>query len=76
MAKTKAVSPVYKFELPKGAKPHVKADYVLTAISNGDLPSDIGNICIQAIKAMIDIEEYTDLKDRIEKIEAALNGGA
>jgi len=72
----KAVSPVYKFDLPKDAKPHEKADYVLTAIADGDLPSDIGNICIQAIKAMIDIEEYTDLKDRIEKIEAALNGGA
>lgn len=72
----KAVSPVYKFDLPKDAKPHEKADYVLTAIAEGNLPSDIGNICIQAIKAMIDIEEYTDLKDRIEKIEAALNGGA
>jgi hypothetical protein len=72
----KAVSPVYKFDLPKDAKPHEKADYVLTAIAEGDLPSDIGNICIQAIKAMIDIEEYTDLKERIEKIEVALNGGA
>ena len=72
----KAVSPVYKFDLPKDAKPHVKADYVLTAISSGELPSDIGNICIQAIKAMIDIEEYTDLKERIEKIEVALNGGS
>lgn len=70
----KAVSPVYKFDLPKSAKPHEKADYVLTAIAEGDLPSDIGNICIQAIKAMIDIEEYTDLKERIIKLEAALNG--
>jgi len=70
----KAVSPVYKFDLPKNAKPHEKADYVLTAIADGDLPSDIGNICIQAIKAMIDIEEYTDLKERIIKLEAALNG--
>ena len=72
----KAVSPVYKFDLPKDAKPHEKADYVLTAIADGDLPSDIGNICIQAIKAMIDIEEYTDLKERIIKLEAVLNGDA
>lgn len=68
----KAVSPVYKFDLPKNSKPHEKADYVLTAIADGDLPSDIGNICIQAIKAMIDIEEYTDLKERIEAIEKSL----
>ena len=72
----KAVSPVYKFDLPKEAKPHEKANYVLTAIANGDLPSDIGNICIQAIKSMIDIEEYTDLKERIIKLEAVLNGDA
>ena len=70
----KAVSPIYKFNLPEDAKPHVKADYILIAMANGDLPSDIGNICIQAIKAMIDIEEYTDLKERIEKLEATLNG--
>ena len=36
--------------------------------------SDTGNTFIQSIKAMIDIEEYTDLKDRIDKLEKALNG--
>lgn len=70
----KAVAPLYKFDLPKNAKPHEKADYILTAIANGEIPGDIGNICIQAIKAMIDIEEYTDLKERIEKLENTLNG--
>jgi len=70
----KAVAPIFKFDLPQEAKPHVKADYVLTAMANGDIPSDIGNICIQAIKAMIDIEEYTDLKERIIKLEEALSG--
>lgn len=70
----KAVSPIFKFELPEDAKPHIKADYILIAMAKGDIPSDIGNICIQAIKAMIDIEEYTDLKERIEKLEKALTG--
>lgn len=70
----KAVSPVYKFEMPEDAKPHVKAEYVLTAMANGEIPSDIGGICIQAIKAMIDIEEYTDLKNRIELLEKTLAG--
>jgi hypothetical protein len=72
----KAVAPLYKFDLPKDSKPHEKADYILTAIANGEIPGDIGNICIQAIKAMIDIEEYTDLKERIIKLEETLNGGA
>ena len=72
----KAVSPLYKFDLPKDSKPHEKADYILTAIADGEIPGDIGNICIQAIKAMIDIEEYTDLKERIIKLEETLNGSA
>ena len=70
----KAVSPLYNFDLPKDSKPHEKADYILMAIANGEIPGDVGNICIQAIKAMIDIEEHTALKERIEKLEATLNG--
>jgi len=70
----KAVNPLYNFDLPKNSKPHEKAAFVLDAIATGIIPSDVGNICIQAIKAMIDIEEYTDLKDRIEKLEKALAG--
>lgn len=70
----KAVSPTVNFEFPKKAKPHIQAAFVLDAVANGIIPSDIGNMFVQSIKAMIDIEEYTDLKGRIEKLEAALNG--
>lgn len=70
----KAVAPVYKFDLPSDAKPHEKANYILTAMASGEIPSDIGSICIQAIKTMIDVEEYTDLKARIEALEKALAG--
>ena len=72
----KAVNPIYSFDLPKDSKPHEKASFVLDAIVTGIIPSDVGNHCIQAIKAMIDIEEYTDLKERIIKLEETLNGGA
>ena len=68
----KAVSPAVQFEFPKDAKPHVQASYVLSAMSKGEVPSDIGSIFVQSIKAMIDIEEYTDLKERIEAIESSL----
>tara|TARA_R110002096_G_scaffold218076_2_gene406221 strand:- start:295 stop:717 length:423 start_codon:yes stop_codon:yes gene_type:complete len=70
----KAVTPLVTFDFPKDAKPHVQAAYVLDAVSTGVIPSDIGNMFIQSIKSMIDIEEYTDLKERIEKLEAVLNG--
>lgn len=68
----KAVAPLVKFEFPKKDKPHVQAAYVLDAVSKGIIPSDIGNTFIQSIKAMIDIEEFTNLKERIEKIEGSL----
>ena len=70
----KSVSPLVEFDFPKEAKPHIQAAYVLAAVADGNLPSDTGNTFIQSIKAMIDIEEYTDLKDRIDKLEKALNG--
>lgn len=68
----KAVAPMVEFEFPKKAKPHIQAAHVLEAVSKGVIPSDIGNMFIQSIKAMIDIEEYTDLKERIIKIEKSL----
>ena len=40
--------------------------------NNGFIPPDIANTFIQSIKAMIDIEEYTSLKERIEAIEKSL----
>ena len=54
--------------------PHIQAAHVLAAIAEGEIPSDIGNVFVQSIKAMIDIEEYTDLKERIIKLEETLNG--
>ena len=68
----KAVAPVVEFDFPKDAKPHIQASCVLDAVSKGVIPSDIGNSFIQSIKAMVDIEEYTSLKERIEAIEKSL----
>ena len=71
---SKSVAPLVEFEFPKKEKPHIQAAYVLEAVASGLIPSDIGNMFIQSIKAMIDIEEYTDLKARIEALEKALAG--
>lgn len=71
---TKAVAPMIEFKMTKSAKAHVKAGQILDAIASGEVPPDIGTMLISSIKAMVDIEEYTDLKARIEKLEAVLNG--
>lgn len=68
----KSVNDLVKFDFPKKAKPHEQAAAVLEAVARGVIPADIGNIFIQSIKAVIDIEEYTSLKERIEEIERSL----
>tara|TARA_R110000764_G_scaffold224300_1_gene313414 strand:- start:211 stop:633 length:423 start_codon:yes stop_codon:yes gene_type:complete len=70
----KSTTELVDFDFDKTAKPHEQAAQVLHAVSNGDIPADIGIMFVSAIKSMIDIEEYTDLKERIEKLEATLNG--
>ncbi len=72
----KSISPMVNFEFNPNAKPHEQASQVLQAVANSEIAPDIGQMFVASIKSMIDIEEYTDLKDRIEKIEEALNGSA
>lgn len=69
----KAVAPMVEFEFNGEEKPHIQAAQVMVAISLGQIPPDIGGMFISSIKYMIDIEEYTDLKSRIESIEKSLN---
>ena len=70
----KAIAPMVEFEFDTDAKPHEQANQLLKAVSNGQIAPDIGQMFVASIKSMIDIEEYTDLKDRIEKLEKALAG--
>ena len=70
----KAVAPMVEFDFDIDAKPHEQANQLLNAVSNGQIAPDIGQMFISSLKSMIDIEEYTDLKDRIERLEKALAG--
>jgi len=75
-ASLKPSNETVNFEFDKELPPHKQAAQVMDAASKGDLAPDIANTFIQSIKAMIDIEEYTNLKERIEKLEETLNGSA
>ena len=68
----KSALPEVNFDLPDDASPAAKAEAVFKAVSNGSIPPDVGNLLIQAAKSMTDIEANTELKERIEKIEALL----
>ena len=73
----KSLKPVMeevKFTLPSTAKtPTQKAQAILKAISNGDIPPDVGVMLISAAKSLIDIEMATDIKERLDKLEE-MNG--
>ena len=69
----KATMPLCEFDFdPKGA-PVDKATDILNAVSNGELPADMGLSLISAMASVLKIEEVTELKDRLDKIEEALN---
>ena len=70
----KAIAPMVEFEFNSDAKPHEQANQILKAVANSQIAPDIGQMFVASIKSMIDIEEYTDLKERIEKLEKALAG--
>ena len=69
----KPSSELVQFEFSKDAPPHIQAAQVMEAIANGILQPDIGAMFVGGIKSMIDIETNTEIKERLEKIEAALN---
>lgn len=73
-ASVKPSSEMVGFEFDEKAKPYIQATQVMAAAAKGLIPPDIANTFIQSIKSMLDIEEVTLLKERIEKLEAALNG--
>lgn len=68
----KQVAPMVNFDFPQNARPHEQAEAVMLAVSNGVIPPDIGATFVNSIKHMIEIEESTDLKDRIKKLEESL----
>jgi hypothetical protein len=68
----KATMPDVTFTLPDDASPVEKAEAILKAVSDGDIPPDVGALLIQAAKHTIDIEMATELKERMKKIEEEL----
>ena len=69
----KPTSEPIKFDFPVDGTATEKALSVIEAISNGDIPVDIGQTIVGIIKDTVVIEEGTDLKERIAKLEALVN---
>lgn len=59
-----------KFKLDKSKSLDQQASQILMAISDGELPPDVGVMMINAITNMLKIKEVTDLEERIKALEA------
>ncbi len=73
-ASIKAVMPDIEFDYEISKSPVDQVNQIIYAASKGQIPPDIASIFIQSIKAASDIEINTELKNRIEKLEALVNG--
>lgn len=76
----KRIAPAYKptlepikIDYPKDGTAVQKANAVYDAIAGGEISPDVGQIFIDALSKMLNIEEITDLKNRLERIEEILN---
>lgn len=65
----KQIAPYIEFKFTKKAKPHEQALEVLTAVSKGQIPPDLGHIFIVSIQSMLKIQEVTDIEERLKKME-------
>lgn len=69
----KAVQPAVSFEFDENAKPHEQAKQVMNAASSGKITPDVAKIFLDGLGMMLRIEEVTDLKERLEKLESSLD---
>lgn len=63
------------FEFDLTLPPAKKADQIIKAASKGNLPPDIAKIFIDVITSRMKIEEASEVKDKLEKLELFVRSG-
>jgi hypothetical protein len=70
---SKPTMPLVDFDLDLDSKAHEQVNKISDAIAKSLIPADVGKIMVDIIKASIEIEKATELAERIEAIERALD---
>jgi hypothetical protein len=65
----KSTAPLVQFSFPDGGTMVEKIDAIIKATSEGTLPADIAQMIAGMLKTRMDIEEITELAERLEKLE-------
>ncbi len=73
-ASIKPTLPPMVFDFSRTEHPAEQVGQIIHAASQGHIPADVASIFIQAIKNQTDIQLATDVKERLEVLEAALRG--
>ena len=73
-APLKSTVQLTEFDFPEDGTPAEKTISIISSISQGLMPVDVGQSLIGIIKDSVIIEESTELKHRIEALEALVNG--
>ena len=68
----KPVAPVFEVDFPDDGTPVEKIDAVIRGIASGIIPADIGKMFAEVIKTGIDVQEVTELAQRLERLEKLL----
>lgn len=68
-AAMKATLPSFEFNFDMDANPAKQVKQLIAASSDGLIPADVASIFIQAVKNAVDIEQATEIKDRIKILE-------
>lgn len=68
-AAMKATLPSFEFDFDMDANPATQVRQLISASSDGLIPADVAGIFIGAVKHAVDIEQATEIKDRIKILE-------
>ena len=71
-ADLKPQDPLIEFEFDSGGTPLQKANQLMSAISNGCIPPYTGLSLINAMAAVMKIEEVTEIRQEIDRIKEKL----
>jgi len=68
----KSLAPTVAIEFPEKGTPVEKMEAVLFAVTRGDISPDVGITITAMIKQTVDVNEVTELMDRMQKLEESI----
>lgn len=68
----KSLAPTVKIDFPEAGTPVQKMEAVLKAVTDGDISPDVGITITAMIKQTVDVNEVTELMERMQRLEESI----